>query len=266
MNNTTEEEHFYDSSQYESGSSSGSSLQTWISWFCSLTGHEFYLEIPEDFIEDEFNLTGLSSSVPFYTQALEMILDMESGELFDDEGEEEEEEEEDIKAENEENDFWSEKDKTPRRLKTQDQSIIEHHAFMLYGLIHQRYLLTREGLKLMAERYANAHFGVCPRYYCELSPVLPIGSLDEPDMGNVHLFCPRCLDIYKPPTVAHQSIDGAHFGTTYAHLLLLNYPELRPSPTSAIYEARIFGFKVSPLSKSGPCNQWLRMRPPKDTM
>ena len=33
----------------------------------------------DDFIEDEFNLTGLSSVVPFYKEALDMILDMDSG-------------------------------------------------------------------------------------------------------------------------------------------------------------------------------------------
>ncbi|KAI8083270.1 casein kinase II regulatory subunit-domain-containing protein [Gilbertella persicaria] len=259
MNNTTEEENFYDSSQDDSHSSSGSSLQPWISWFCSLTGHEYYLEVPEDFIDDEFNLTGLSSIVPFYTQALELILDMESGELFDDEDEGDEEDKED------EDDFWNEKDKTPKKLKAPDQSIIEHHAFMLYGLIHQRYLMTREGQKIMAERYANAQFGVCPRYYCYQSPVLPVGQYDEPNRESVYLYCPQCLDIYRPPISNNKCIDGAHFGTTYAHLLFLTNPELVPTTNPPVYEARIYGFKVSPKSKTGPRNQWLRLKPPRET-
>lgn len=33
----------------------------------------------EDFIEDDFNLTGLSQLVPFYKEALEMVLDVEPG-------------------------------------------------------------------------------------------------------------------------------------------------------------------------------------------
>lgn len=38
-----------------------------------------FAEVSEDFIEDDFNLTGLSQLVPFYKEALEMILDVEPG-------------------------------------------------------------------------------------------------------------------------------------------------------------------------------------------
>ena len=51
----------------------------WIAWFCSLTGHHYFVEVAEEFIEDDFNLTGLNSIVPFYKEALEMILDLEPG-------------------------------------------------------------------------------------------------------------------------------------------------------------------------------------------
>ncbi|KAG0339355.1 casein kinase 2 regulatory subunit [Podila humilis] len=54
----------------------------WIAWFCSLSGHHYFVEVSEDFIEDDFNLTGLSSIVPFYKEALEMILDLEPGAYF----------------------------------------------------------------------------------------------------------------------------------------------------------------------------------------
>lgn len=66
----------------ESASDTGTDSLTWISWFCSLPGHEYFAEVGEDFIEDDFNLTGLNALVPFYKEALEMILDVEPREYY----------------------------------------------------------------------------------------------------------------------------------------------------------------------------------------
>src|SRR5436190_23337367 len=81
-------------------SSSSAAPDSWIASFCSLMGHEYFAEVSEDFIEDDFNLTGLQSQVPMYKDALEMILDVEPSETsssiaVSEEEEEEEEEEED---------------------------------------------------------------------------------------------------------------------------------------------------------------------------
>jgi hypothetical protein len=46
-------------------------------------GHEYFCQIPEEFIEDDFNLTGLSSIIPMYTESLDTILDMELEETPD---------------------------------------------------------------------------------------------------------------------------------------------------------------------------------------
>ena len=62
-----------------SASSTPTSTLTWISWFCSLPGHEYFCEVSEDFIEDDFNLTGLNTMVPFWKEAMEMVLDVEPG-------------------------------------------------------------------------------------------------------------------------------------------------------------------------------------------
>ncbi|KAF8351398.1 casein kinase II regulatory subunit-domain-containing protein [Amanita rubescens] len=251
-------------------SSTPTSTLTWISWFCSLPGHEYFCEVTEDFIEDDFNLTGLNTMVPFWKEAMEMVLDVEPDE---------------------------EAGKIP------DVSIVESSAEMLYGLVHQRYILTRMGLQAMLEKYETGVFGSCPRVYCDGCNVVPCGRSDTPGLDTVKLYCPNCNDIYVPPSSRYQGVDGAFFGTTFAHLFFQTYRELAPAPywkppssggsslsprsgssnnsqgsrqtpfenpnpyggqkraSGYVYVSRIYGFKVSERAKSGPRMQWLRLRP-----
>lgn len=51
----------------------------WPEWFCSLPGNDFFAQVDEEFLMDEFNLTGLAAAVPYYHQALNIILDVEPG-------------------------------------------------------------------------------------------------------------------------------------------------------------------------------------------
>lgn len=53
-------------------STSSGPPESWIASFCSLLGHEYFAEVSEEFIEDDFNLTGLQSQVNMYKEALEV--------------------------------------------------------------------------------------------------------------------------------------------------------------------------------------------------
>lgn len=95
------------------------------------------------------------------------------------------------------------------------------------------------------------------------------------------------MDLYVPPSSRFQGVDGSFFGTTFPHLLFHTYKDLQPSmlaPPSddqqfqqqyqqnvandqykpaapKLYVPKIYGFKISERSRSGPRMQWLRMRP-----
>lgn len=265
------------------GSSSHTSTLTWINWFTSLPGHDFYCQVHEDYIEDDFNLTGLQAQVPFWKQALEMVLDVEP--------------EEDSNT-------------------IPDISIIESSSELLYGLVHQRFILTKAGLAMMAERYEQAGFGRCSRVFCQGYALLPCGRADTPGVDTVKLFCPNCQDIYSTPSSKYANVDGAFFGTTFPTLFFHTYPEFLPmpfkgssstaapganptpddlekiletgqvggsqsnsaasgpdglvnpneyggqrTPHTQVYIPRIYGFKVSERARSGPRMSWLRDRP-----
>ncbi|RMZ87868.1 hypothetical protein DV736_g4907, partial [Chaetothyriales sp. CBS 134916] len=205
--------------------SSSQSPDSWIAQFCSLVGHEYFAEVSEDFIEDDFNLTGLQSQVTMYKEALEMILDVEPSEtgssMLDD-----------AAAPNGGRRQSGRQSASSRRhaRTNSDTSMIESSAELLYGLIHARYITSRPGIQQMMEKYELAHFGYCPRVYCTSARVLPVGLTDTPGQQTVKLYCPSCLDVYTPPNSRFQAVDGAFFGTTFGCLFFMTFPDLDISP------------------------------------
>jgi len=209
-NRNNKDEESEESSAEEDSLLSSEEETSWISWFCSLRGNEFFVEVDEEYIQDDFNLTGLNSMVPNYEYALDMILDVEPEEP----------------------------------LTEEQQEVVESAAEMLYGLIHARYIITTRGLSHMMEKYAAVDFGRCPRVFCQGQPVIPVGQSDISRTNTVKLFCPRCLDIYYPKYSRHCNIDGAYFGTSFPHLLLATFPEIVPQKPTNTYVPRIYGFKI----------------------
>jgi len=163
-----------------------------------LKGNELFCEVDDDYIQDDFNLSGLSMMVPYYDYALDTILDLES--------------------------------QHADSLTDEQHEIIETAAEMLYGLIHARFVLTTRGLACMLEKYKAVQFGRCPRVLCGGQPCLPVGQSDIPHTSTVKLYCPKCQDLFYPRSRFQGSVDGAYFGTTFPHLFLMTYPSLRPPP------------------------------------
>ncbi|KAI9015169.1 casein kinase II beta subunit [Gaertneriomyces semiglobifer] len=186
----------------------------WVEEFLSEDGNEFFCEVDEDFILDRFNLTGLNSEVTHFALAFDVITD------------------------------GLEEDLTPSI-----RNEVIRSARHLYGLIHARYIITARGFGKMEEMYRGAEFGRCPRFLCEGQAVLPVGLSDRPGLKCVHIYCPRCEDVYLPRSKRHQSVDGAYFGTSFPHLFFQVYQNLQPSKPVQRYIPKVFGFKVHCYAK-----------------
>lgn len=185
-----------------------------------------FCKVERSYIEDGFNLYGLRACVPNFSDCLDLILDRIGPDDSDD-------------------------------------SHLTQSACTLYGLIHARYIITAHGLDAMYNKYANKEFGTCPLIQCYNQPVLPVGLKDEMGADTVKIFCPKCQCVYHPPpmrfrnahgvTTMHSSaaVDGAAFGTTFAHLFLMTFNNLVPDGLSqeSTYVPRVFGFRVHPTAR-----------------
>lgn len=215
-----------DDGQLESSSEEGSSLDepSWVSWFCMLRNHEFFCEVDPAFVQDRFNLYGLKEVVgPLYGEAMTMILGYAP---------------------------------TEKQLSDPSQRIhkVLETARVLYGLIHARYILTAQGLSDMKAKFKAQEFGACPRTLCEKQTVLPVGLSDTVSLSGdnpMKLFCARCRELYDHNVPGGNYIDGAFFGTTFPHLFLQTYGELRPAKCGRCYVPRVFGFKVHQGGSTG---------------
>eukprot|EP01066_Platyproteum_vivax_P014815 Platyproteum_vivax@DN6621_c0_g1_i1.p1 len=165
--------------------SSAEPEERWVDWFCKIAGNEVFVDIDEDYLEDDFNLTGLDKHIEDYGDALSTILDVKS----DDEDEE-----------------------------VDPRSFHDNSAMQLYGLIHARYILTVKGMQQMMKKHAAHIYGFCPNVMCESETVMPLGLSDRLSVSSVKVYCPRCCECYFPRTSRLAYIDGAFFGPSFAPL------------------------------------------------
>lgn len=210
--------------QYDNASDSNMDFDTlsdenvgpggWIQWFCSLEGHDFLVEIEEEYIKDFFNLYGLKKrfKTDRYSTCIKMILSNYSP--------------------------------TEEDLQNEEFLELNQEASDLYGLIHARFIITQRGLSKLYNKFLNGIYGYCPRALCDRQKVLPIGLSDELRTSRVKVFCPKCEEVYIPK-FKNINVDGAYFGTSVPHIFLKTFKEAVVLPPRIFhYEPKIHGFKL----------------------
>ena len=190
----------------------------WIHWFCKLKGNEYFVEIDENFIKNEENLTGID-----YKNFLKIILSQ----------------------------------KSPKDTSLTPDLIEELHEIReIYGYIHKRFINTPLGLGLIREKFINGVFGYCPRILCNKQCLLPVGLSEDLRYSQVKVFCPLCQEVYKPRDIFYDYQtgkkiykfdlpDGVYFGTSFPQTFLLNFPDLDPRIiNSEKYIPKLYGFRI----------------------
>ena len=189
----------------------------WIHWFCKLKGNEYFVEIDENFIKNEENLTGIK-----YKNFLDILLS----------------------------------DKSPKETALTPELLEELQEIReVYGFIHKRFINTPMGMGLMREKFINGIFGYCPRMLCNKQFLLPIGLSEDLRYSQVKVFCPLCQEVYKPRDIFYgfterkyykfELPDGVFFGTSFPQNFLVNFPDLDPrinEPTR--YIPKLYGFRI----------------------
>jgi len=189
--------------------------ETCIEWLLSQEGNHLLCRVEEDYIEDNFNLYGLSKIIPNFRESIRLLLsDSHQVEGCLVEG-------------------W---------IGPSYEQLLD-----LYGLIHARYIITTQGLAKMRKKMQNNVFGLCSEPEFQDCQVVPVGLSDHLRQGVPLGYCPASGEVHKMPAWGN-FLDGAYFGTTFPHLLLMQNPALHGPQGWPVddtkYEPRIFGFKV----------------------
>merc|ERR1719300_1107894 len=101
--------------------------ERWVEQFLGFEGHEYFCAVDRSFIEDKFNLFGLTV-FEGSKHAIDIILD--NADLL--------------------------------RFENSRLVELDDLAENLYALIHQRFILTSKGLRLMLEKYQKKNLWLLP--------------------------------------------------------------------------------------------------------
>ncbi|KAH0795335.1 Casein kinase II regulatory subunit family protein [Histomonas meleagridis] len=181
-------------------------MTRWLDVFLESPKASLFVRVDNEFISNSFNLFGLKPQIDNFNQALELIKKGPADSNIDPD--------------------------------------IERDAMNLYGLLHARFLLTKNGIRLMLEKYQRNEFQQCPRVYCKGIRCLPYGVSAKVGSHSVKMFCPNCHDVYNSVDRQHHTIDGAFFGPSWVHMFMHTCQHLFPKIEQRVYVPKIFGFKI----------------------
>jgi len=146
---------------------------------------------------------------------------------------------------------------------------IQKAAEVLYTMVHARYVTSPRGLDTIRRMFKRntevgieAIFGRCSRINCNGMPLLPLGMSDRYDIGakggagrRAMRYCPSCGEAFF---MWESKIDGAAWGTSFAHLFLMAHgSEIFPPASKASKNSaeeshqptqKIFGFRIHPAA------------------
>lgn len=186
-------------------------LKSWIKQFVTHPNNQWFIEIEDTWAGDWFNQHGISDQFEDFDKAVALMTDKKGKEF--------------------------------REISREELQRIHQQAVKIYGLLHARYIVQPNGLKLMKKKFDQNIFGKCPRYACGGCKLIPMGQTFRIRRHSVKLFCPMCCDIYKAPS--YPVIDGAYFGPSFPHVFVMEYhDELDKSEFFKKFELRAFGFRI----------------------
>ena len=145
-----------------------------------------------------------------------------------------------------ENSFKAINSMVPARLQSDESR--------LYILIHQRYILTPQGLEKMFEKVGKKAYGICMRMGCEEIPLIPFRVSLTPKISPMKVYCYNCKNVYEPNVSTN--LDGCAFGRYFAHIFELTYKKRLIKSKFRQYEPRIHGFKIHYTSESDEENNF----------
>lgn len=184
-----------------------------------LPGHSWLVPVPRWFMEDEFNLIGLSSdtSITDLDAALDCLL--------------------------------SDTDEDRHERDGHDLCELSDSAKHAFYLIHQRWIQSKQGLSEVYHAYQQGRYGKCRRWLCHGHAVIPCGESAHCGRAVCRVYCPHCGELYK---VGDRVVDGAAFGPNIPALVILSYRQSFPMKAlpaeRRAYVPRIFGFRLARVS------------------